>query len=84
MRRAHVFTILAAAAFLTAQAREPHNPSVSPAAPSTPPAVSPVDWVIPVVTCQQIEAGGLLEFEMGPTPSSWGSAWRGTPLPSGR
>jgi predicted alpha-1,2-mannosidase len=39
---------------------------------------------IPIVTYQQIKAGGLLEFDMGPTPSSWGSAWRGTPLPSGR
>jgi predicted alpha-1,2-mannosidase len=35
---------------------------------------------IPMVTYQQIEAGGLLEFDMGPTPSTWGSAWRGTPL----
>ncbi len=35
----------------------------------------------PLVTYQQIKAGGLLEFDMGPTPSSWGSAWRGTPLP---
>jgi putative alpha-1,2-mannosidase len=39
---------------------------------------------IPIATHQQIEAGGLLEFDMGPTPSSWGSASRGTPLPSGR
>jgi putative alpha-1,2-mannosidase len=39
---------------------------------------------IPIVTYQQIKAGGLLEFDMGPTPSSWASAWRGTPLPSGR
>ena len=39
---------------------------------------SPID--IPIVTYQQIEAGGVLEFDMGPTPSSWGSAWRGTPL----
>jgi putative alpha-1,2-mannosidase len=43
---------------------------------------NPID--IPMITYQQIEAGGLLEFDMGPTPSSWGSAWRGTPLPSGR
>jgi putative alpha-1,2-mannosidase len=42
----------------------------------------PID--IPIVTYQQIEVGGLLEFEMGPTSSSWGSAWSGTPLPSGR
>jgi putative alpha-1,2-mannosidase len=39
---------------------------------------TPID--IPIVTYQQIEAGGLLEFDMGPTPSAWGSAWRGTPL----
>lgn len=29
----------------------------------------PID--IPIVTYQQIEAGGLLEFDMGPTSSSW-------------
>ncbi len=38
----------------------------------------------PVITHQQAEAGGVLECDMGPTPSTWGSAWRGTPLPSGR
>jgi putative alpha-1,2-mannosidase len=41
----------------------------------------PID--IPIVTYQQIKAGGLLEFDMGPTPSSWGSACRGAPLLSG-
>ena len=35
---------------------------------------------IPIVTYRQINAGGLLEFDMGPAPSSWGAAWRGTPL----
>ena len=35
----------------------------------------------PVVTYTQISAGGVLEFDMGPTPSTWASAWRGTPLP---
>ena len=39
---------------------------------------------IPLITYAQIEAGGLLELEMGPTPSTWGSAWRGTALPSSR
>ena len=35
---------------------------------------------IPLVTYRQITTGGLLEFEMGPAPSAWGAAWRGTPL----
>ncbi len=35
---------------------------------------------IPLVTYRQIMAGGELEFEMGPAPSSWAAAWRGTPL----
>ena len=43
---------------------------------------SPLD--APVITHQQVEAGGVLEFDMGPTPSTWGSACRGIPLPSGR
>jgi predicted alpha-1,2-mannosidase len=33
---------------------------------------------IPVVTHDQIEAGGELAFVMGPTPSRWASQWRGT------
>ncbi len=37
---------------------------------------------IPIVTHTQIEAGGLLEFDMGPAPSKWGSSWRATPLPA--
>ena len=41
---------------------------------------TPLD--IPVVTHAQIQAGGLLEFDMGPTPSKWGSSWRGVPLPA--
>jgi predicted alpha-1,2-mannosidase len=36
---------------------------------------------LPIVTHAQIEAGGLLEFDMGPAPSKWASGWRGTPLP---
>ena len=36
---------------------------------------------IPIVTYAQIEAGGLLEFDMGPASSKWASAWRGVPLP---
>ena len=35
---------------------------------------------IPVITYAQVEAGGLLEFDMGPAPSKWASAWRGVPL----
>ncbi len=37
---------------------------------------------IPIVTHAQIEAGGLLEFDMGPTPSQWASNWRAVPLPA--
>ena len=37
---------------------------------------------VPIVTYAQIEAGGLLEFDMGPQPSKWASLWRGSPLPS--
>lgn len=36
---------------------------------------------VPIVTYAQIEAGGLLEFDMGPHPSKWASRWRGAPLP---
>ncbi len=45
MRRARVFTTLAAAAVLSAQAGEAQNPAPSSVALSTPAAVSPVDWV---------------------------------------
>jgi predicted alpha-1,2-mannosidase len=31
---------------------------------------------IPVLTWEQIQAGGVLHFVMGPKPSEWGSAWR--------
>ena len=31
---------------------------------------------IPVVTWEQIQAGGVLRFVMGPKPSKWGSEWR--------
>lgn len=31
---------------------------------------------IPVITWEQIQAGGTLHFLMGPKPSKWGSAWR--------
>jgi predicted alpha-1,2-mannosidase len=37
---------------------------------------------VPIVTYRQIMAGGLLEFDMGPMPSLWASAWRGVPLAS--
>jgi len=36
---------------------------------------------VPVLTHAQLQAGGLLEFDMGPTPSQWGSSWRAVPLP---
>jgi predicted alpha-1,2-mannosidase len=32
--------------------------------------------VEPVITYDQIEAGGTLEFIMGPNPSDWASSWR--------
>jgi predicted alpha-1,2-mannosidase len=31
---------------------------------------------IPVITWEQIQAGGTLHFDMGPKPSRWGSQWR--------
>jgi putative alpha-1,2-mannosidase len=31
---------------------------------------------IPVVTWDQIQAGGTLHFVMGQKPSAWGSKWR--------
>ena len=34
----------------------------------------------PIVTYEQIVAGGELAFVMGPTPSRWASGWRGRPL----
>jgi predicted alpha-1,2-mannosidase len=36
---------------------------------------------VPLITYAQIEAGGVLEFDMGPQPSQWAAGWRGTPLP---
>src|SRR5579863_6835793 len=41
---------------------------------------APLD--VPLITYAQIEAGGLLEFDMGPSPSQWASKWRATPLPA--
>ena len=35
----------------------------------------------PVITYRQIEAGGRLEFTMGPQPSRWAADWRPKPLP---
>jgi len=35
---------------------------------------------IPVVTWEQIQAGGVLHFEMGPKPSKWGSTWKPSPI----
>jgi predicted alpha-1,2-mannosidase len=31
---------------------------------------------IPVITWEQIQAGGILHFVMGPKPSQWGNKWR--------
>jgi predicted alpha-1,2-mannosidase len=41
---------------------------------------TPLD--IPVITWEQIEAGGVLHFVMGPKPSKWGSNWRPALIPS--
>lgn len=30
----------------------------------------------PMITWEQIQAGGILHFIMGPTPSKWGDTWR--------
>jgi len=35
---------------------------------------------IPVITWEQIQAGGVLHFEMGPKPSKWGSTWKPSPI----
>ena len=35
---------------------------------------------VPIITWEQIQAGGVLHFEMGPKPSKWGSTWRPTPI----
>jgi len=35
---------------------------------------------IPVITWEQIQAGGTLHFVMGPKPSQWGSKWRAAPV----
>ena len=35
---------------------------------------------IPVITWEQIQAGGVLHFVMGSKPSNWGSAWRPSPI----
>jgi predicted alpha-1,2-mannosidase len=35
---------------------------------------------VPVITYAQIEAGGELEFVMGPKPSAWGAGWHPLPI----
>jgi predicted alpha-1,2-mannosidase len=35
---------------------------------------------IPLITWEQIQAGGVLHFVMGPKPSNWGSKWRPSPI----
>lgn len=39
---------------------------------------------IPVITWEQIQAGGILHFVMGPKPSKWGSKWRISPIVIGQ
>lgn len=34
---------------------------------------------VPLITYDQIVAGGALRFVMGPKPSTWGASWRGKP-----
>jgi predicted alpha-1,2-mannosidase len=36
----------------------------------------------PVITWEQIQAGGVLHFHMGPKPSQWGAKWRPASIPS--
>jgi putative alpha-1,2-mannosidase len=36
---------------------------------------------IPVITWEQIQAGGTLRFVMGQKPSEWGSKWRAALIP---
>jgi putative alpha-1,2-mannosidase len=40
---------------------------------------APLD--IPLITWEQIQAGGVLHFVMGPKPSKWASNWRPVLLP---
>jgi predicted alpha-1,2-mannosidase len=37
---------------------------------------------IPIITWEQIQAGGTLHFVMGPKPSQWGSKWRVASVPA--
>jgi len=37
------------------------------------------DLIIPVVSWEQIQAGGVLHFVMGPNPSKWAGAWGPSP-----
>jgi len=37
---------------------------------------------IPIITWEQIQAGGTLHFVMGPKPSQWGNKWRIAPVPA--
>ena len=41
---------------------------------------APLD--IPLITWEQIQAGGTLHFVMGPNPSPWASKWRPAPVPA--
>jgi putative alpha-1,2-mannosidase len=34
----------------------------------------------PLITYDEIEAGGKLEFVMGPKPSAWGAGWHPQPI----
>jgi hypothetical protein len=49
-------------------------------ASNTTPATS-VDWVdAPVISYAQIEAGGKLDFVMGPKPLTWAAGWHAQPV----
>jgi putative alpha-1,2-mannosidase len=36
---------------------------------------------VPIITWEQIQAGGTLHFRMGANPSHWASSWRPAPIP---
>jgi putative alpha-1,2-mannosidase len=51
-----------------------HNPYIQSATLNG----GPLDT--PVITYAQIEAGGKLEFLMGPNPSTWATGWQPQPV----
>ena len=44
-------------------------------------ALNEMPLAIPVITWEQIQAGGVLHFVMGAKPSKWGSNWRPALIP---